>query len=80
MPDSPRKIAVIENLGILLEPLFKLNAEKFLAEISKNTHLFILWSGQINQQGLLNWTTKKDLFNLDFTEYNPKFINYPNEI
>ena len=80
MPDSPHKIAVIENLGILLEPSFNLNVEKFLAEISKNTHLFILWFGQINQQGLVNWTTKKDLFNLDFTEYSPKIINYPNEI
>ena len=79
-PESPHKIVVIENLGILLEPTFKINVERFLAEISKNVHLLILWSGQINQQGLLSWTLKKDLFNLDFTEYSPKLINYPNEI
>lgn len=74
------KIVAIENIGILLEPELKLNAEKLLAEISKNKHLFVLWSGESDGQGLLYWNNQKERFNFNFTQYQPLIINYENEI
>ena len=80
IPGLSHKIVALENIGILLEPSFDLNAEKLLAEISKNVHLMILWSEQSNQTGLLNWSNQRDRFNFDFTPYQPKIINYNDEI
>lgn len=74
------KIVAIENIGILLEPSLKLDAEKLLADISKNTHLFVLWSGESDGQGLLYWSNQKEKFNFNFTQYQPLIINYENEI
>jgi hypothetical protein len=80
IPILKHKIVALENIGVLLEPDFDLNAEKLLAEISKNVHILILWSGQINEQGFLNWTNQKETFNFNLTQYEPKTINYHNEI
>ena len=80
IPAFNHKIVALENMGILLEPALDLNAEKLLAEISKNVHLLILWSEQLSGAGVLSWTNNKETFNFNLTAYEPKTIIYNDEI
>ena len=80
IPRFNHKIVALQNMGILLEPSFDLSAEKLLAEISKNVHLLFLWSARFSEDGVLSWTKNKETFNFDLTPYEPKTINYNDEI
>ena len=80
IPGLNHKIVALENMGILLEPMFDLNPEKLLAEISKNVHLLFLWLDRFSEAGLLSWTNHKDIFKFNLTPYEPKTIIYNDEI
>ena len=80
IPAFNHKIVALENMGILLEPALDLNAQKLLAEISKNVHLLFLWSEQLSGAGVLSWTNQKETFNFNFVPYEPKTIIYNDEI
>lgn len=80
IPAFSHKIVALENMGILLEPALDLNAEKLLAEISKNVHLLFLWSEQSSGAGVLSWTNQKETFNFNLIAYEPKTIIYNDEI
>jgi hypothetical protein len=76
-----QKVIVLHNLGILREPVLALNAEKVVADISKNIHVIILWSGRYNDTGVLSWESKTNHnFNLDFSVYGIRTINFSHEI
>jgi hypothetical protein len=79
--ENNQKAVVLHNLGILLEPVFALNAEKIIADISKNIHIIILWSGKYDQPNTLSWVSKtNNKFNLDFSPYGLRTINLNHEI
>lgn len=73
---TTKDVVIIYNLGILLEPMLKLNAEQLFKEFSKSTTVIILWQYSIDVSGRLAWTTQKDNYNLDFTELPLKKIQY----
>jgi hypothetical protein len=76
-----QKAIALHNLGILQEPVFALNVEKIIADISKNIHIIILWSGKYEDTGILSWKSKtNNNFNLDFSAYGIRTINFSYEI
>lgn len=78
--DNDKKLVFLSNLGILLEPDIAFNPERTIAEISKNTHIVLLWSGIYDQQSILKWKTQEKNFILDFSQYGLHPINLKNEI
>jgi hypothetical protein len=81
IPEVNQKAIAIYNLGILLEPVFGLNVEKVIADLSKNIHIIIIWSGKFDDKGILSWeSTTNNNFNLDFSAYGIRIINFSYEI
>lgn len=66
VPGKPRVVALY-NLGILLEPVLKLNAAKLLKEISKNVIVVILWD-HLSSEGLLHWGIKQEQYHLNLSD------------
>lgn len=77
--ENNQKVVVLYNMGILLEPVFALKPATILADLSKNVHIVILWSGNY-ENGTLSWNNRKEVFNLNFSEYGIRKINFSDEI
>ncbi len=79
--ENNQSVVVLDNLGILLEPVFALNVEEIISGISKNMHIIILWSGKYDDTGILSWESKtNNNCNLDFSDYGVRTINFSHEI
>lgn len=76
-PDRP---LFLHNLGILADPILKLDPENILRNFSRNHPLVILWEGEIEQPALLHWGGDKDTFNLNFNDISPLIIMVDHEI
>lgn len=66
VPGKPRVVALY-NLGILLEPVLKLNAANLLKEISKNIAIVILWDYLVSE-GLLHWGIQQEQYHLNLSD------------
>ena len=74
--DIGNDVVAIYNLGILLEPAIELKAAQLIKEFSKSTALIIIWENQIDYPDVLNWTTQKNNYSLDFTDTQIKKLQY----
>ena len=73
---SVNDVVAIYNLGILLEPALELNATQLLKEFSKSAALIIIWENQTEQSDVLNWTTQKNNYFLDFSDTQLKRLQH----
>ncbi|MBT1707295.1 hypothetical protein KK062_03635 [Fulvivirgaceae bacterium PWU5] len=69
-------LIAIHNIGILLEPMFKLNAAQMLREFSKSTALIIVWENELDFPNKLHWTDQTDTYNLDFLDTPLKKLHH----
>lgn len=74
--DSDNYVIAVHNLGILLEPVFKLKPVQLLKDFSKTAVLIIIWENQFDSNNILHWPTKKNTFRLDFGETLLKRLVY----
>lgn len=72
--DRPRVVAIY-NLGILFEPVLKMNVSKILKELSKTISIIIIWENLVDFPGTLHWSEQKDKYYLDFEDVNLKQLN-----
>ena len=73
---SGNYVIAIYNIGILLEPIFKLNAAQMLKEYSKSTALIIIWENQVDLPSKLYWTDNNNNYNLDFLDTPLKKLHH----
>lgn len=76
---SGKKIVAIYNLGILLEPILKLNPEQILKDISKTKYLIIIWDNEV-ENNILHWSAQKEKYKFDFSDIDLKQIEIENEV
>ncbi|MDX1908004.1 MAG: hypothetical protein SF053_13295 [Bacteroidia bacterium] len=69
-------MVAIYNLGLLLEPMLKLNTVQLLSEFSKSKALIIIWEHDNDGKGNLSWATQKNSFSLDFSMIPIKQLQY----
>ena len=65
---SGNHVLAIYNLGILKEPVLKINAEKILKEFSKSSALILIWEHESKLPNIFNWSTQENLVFLDFSD------------
>ena len=70
------EIVAIYNLGILLEPSLELNPAHLIKEFSKSAAIIIIHENEIDQPDILNWTTQKNKYSLNFSDTPLKKIQY----
>ncbi len=69
-------VLAIYNLGILLEPKLKINAQKLLKEFSKYTSLIIIWENPLETSDKLIWPTQSLNYFYDFSDTKIKELQY----
>lgn len=73
---SANEVVAIHNLGILLEPILKLNASQLLKEFSKSAALIIIWENQSELPNVLSWPSQNQNYSLDFSDTQLKRLHY----
>lgn len=73
---SANEVVAIHNLGILLEPVLKLNATQLLKEFSKSAALIIIWENQSELPNVLSWPSQNQNYSLDFSDTQLKRLHY----
>jgi hypothetical protein len=73
---SGNDIVAFYNLGILLEPVLKINVVQLLKDISKSIALIIIWENESDFPNRLMWNTQKRNMFLDFSEVQLKKLQY----
>jgi hypothetical protein len=73
---SGNYVIAIYNIGILLEPIFKLNAAQMLKEYSKSTALIIIWENKIDIPNKLYWSEQRNTYALDFIDTPLKKLHH----
>lgn len=73
---SANEVMAIHNLGILLEPILKLNASQLLKEFSKSAALIIIWENQSELPNVLSWPSQNQNYSLDFSDTQLKRLHY----
>lgn len=70
------EIIAVYNLGILLEPTLEINAEALIKEFSKSAAILIIHENEIEQPNILNWSSQKNDYSLNFSDTSLKKIQY----
>ncbi len=73
---SNTHLLFIYNLGILLEPTLRLDAQQLLKEFSKTSALIILWENRLKDGDRLFWPAQEDLYFLDMSDLHVKKLHY----
>jgi hypothetical protein len=74
--NSGNDIVAFYNLGILFEPVLKINVIQLLKDVSKSIALIIIWENESDFPNRLMWNTqRRDIF-LDFSETQLKKLQY----